>query len=124
MATKGINKSFDVDFAHCNCVGTKHALTGLQVVSVQWKRTDKDPNGRVRFQCQRCKMKWSMNNVRTMGSGLNLDANHPEEIKRRRAIPYFYETVAVNHYAIGSQSPGTFPGAPAGRINSGKAGHA
>lgn len=69
----------------------------MQVVPVKWKRTDNNPNGRVRFQCMRCKHSWSMNNIRTLGGGLHIDESHPEEVKRRRKIsPYYNEDVAVN----------------------------
>lgn len=94
---RGVIKAFDVDFAHCECKGTVHEAANMQVVSVKWKRTDNDPNGRVRFQCQRCKKSWSMGNVRSRGTGIVLYAAHPEEVKRRKRIHPEYDTyVAVN----------------------------
>jgi hypothetical protein len=95
--TKGTIKTFDVDFAHCDCKGTPNKKICMMVIPIKWKRTDKSPNGRVRFTCMRCKTSWSMNNISKAGSGIALDANHPEERARRKAIhPDYDHAVAVN----------------------------
>ena len=111
---KNTNRSFDVDFSPCNCLGTKYKNTGLMVISVKWKRTDSNPDGRVRFQCMRCKESWSMDNIKSIGGiGFRLDSNHPEEVDRRDAISSRYnELIAVN---IGSMR--TTVGTCSGRIS-------
>jgi hypothetical protein len=94
---KNTLRSFDVDFSPCDCKGTVHVATRMQVISVRWKRTDKHPHGRVRFQCMRCKTSWSMNNIKGGATTIKLDAGHPEEIKRRKAIhKYYNDVIAVN----------------------------
>lgn len=107
-------RAFDVDFSPCECRGTLHKTTRLQVIAVRWKRTDKRPSGRVRFQCMRCKHSWSMNNIKPMGTGIILDAGHPEEIIRRNKISDDYDTKIAVNLGGPSQSPGGFPG---GEVN-------
>lgn len=115
--SKGTIRCFDVDFAHCDCVGTRNRATDMQVIPIKWKRTDSDPNGRVRFQCMRCKQTWSMNNIRRKGSGIELDCSHSEEIARRMDIdPDYNELIAVN-VGGAAQSPGSFPGVYSGRAS-------
>ncbi len=91
--TSGTNRSFDVDFAHCDCEGTKHK-SGLFVIAVRWKRKS---NGKARFQCMRCKQSWSVADTTMSMEGPWLDANHPQERERRRSIhPDFDHVLAVN----------------------------
>lgn len=86
-------RAFDVDFAHCTCMGTRHK-SGILVIAVRWKRK---PCGKTRFQCMRCKTTWSMDNVALEGKRLMLDQSHPQERARRFAIdPDFNHVLAVN----------------------------
>lgn len=97
--TKGTMRAFDVDFAHCSCEGTVHKQTRMRIIPVRWKRKS---SGQTRFQCMRCKQSWSMNDVPAFGGGLVLDATHPEEVARRRAIHQHYNEVVAVNINIGS----------------------
>ena len=109
---KNTLRSFDVDFSPCDCKGTKHSASRMQVIPIKWKRTDNNPHGRVRFQCMRCKQSWSMDNIKGGATTIKLDAGHPEEIARRAKVHKYYdEVIAVNLGGSGSQSPGFSPGA-------------
>lgn len=106
---KGTIRAFDVDSSPCACLGTKHKMSRLQVIAVRWKRTDNDPNGRVRFQCMRCKTTWSKEHVKRAGSGIHMDGNDPEEKARRKVIhPDYDKVIAVN--LGGSPGQANFPG--------------
>lgn len=86
-------RAFDVDFAHCECKGTRHK-SGVFVIAVRWKRKS---CGKTRFQCMRCKTAWSMSEVALLSGRLVLDASHPQERKRRQEIhPNFNHVMAVN----------------------------
>lgn len=94
MSRSGTIRAFDVDFARCECEGTRHQKSGLWVIAVRWKRK---PCGKTRFSCMRCKGTWSMNDIPLHGDGISVGADHPEEIARRYAIdPDFNLMLAVN----------------------------
>jgi len=114
---KGTCKSFDVDFAPCDCKGTRHQTSQMQVIAVKWKQTTKD---RVRFQCQRCKKSWVMSGIRFKGSGIILDASNPEEIKRRSKIKDYYQTTVNLGPRSNSFNAEDFPGqrTSTGRVGS------
>ena len=114
--TRGTIRAFDVDFAQCECKGTLHQRSGMQVVAVKWKRTDKDPNGRVRFQCMRCKTAWSMNNVAASGDSILLDPRHPEEVARRLSIDTYYD----DYVAVNTRQRGDVLGTCSGRVSCSK----
>lgn len=118
---KNTIRSFDVDFAPCDCEGTKNIATRMQVIAVRWKRTDKNPNGKMRFQCMRCKTSWSMNNV-PGGTKPSFNASHPEEVKRRAAIsPDYNQRIAVN-LGIRTNTSAHFRGVLSGRASCRKPG--
>ena len=57
--TNGLIRSFAADQAPCNCDGMPYKQTGLMAISVKWKLSGKNPSGKVRFQCVRCKTRWN-----------------------------------------------------------------
>lgn len=104
----GLIQSFDVDFSPCACPGEKTvSKTSFLVIPVSWHRTDDKPRGAIEFQCQTCSHTWALKAVRSAGGGIQLDASHPEEVARRRAIPDF-ERTTVNLFE-GHRDKG-FPG--------------
>lgn len=93
VITSDTLRAFDVDFAHCACEGTPHK-SGIWVIAVRWKRK---ACGKTRFQCMRCKTRWSMDNIAMEGNRLVLDRSNPQERARRASIdPDFNRLLAVN----------------------------
>ena len=61
--TNGLIKAFDVNEAPCMCEGTEVQDTYINVIPVRWRFTSKNTAGKIRFQCMRCKHRWTRTNV-------------------------------------------------------------
>jgi hypothetical protein len=70
---------FATDFAPCGC--RTHWFTDISCTRVKWHVRDR----RYRLRCLSCGKRWSRAVVSWVGTGLNLNAEHPEEQARRAA---------------------------------------
>lgn len=78
--------NFDSELTLCGC--SDHAWQGVRCTQVSWRvvRSRDDGVRRYRLRCLLCGKRWRRTVPRAAhGSGLNLDAGHPEERERTAA---------------------------------------
>lgn len=72
-------ETFDTKFAPCRCVTGRHG--GVPITEASYELSDWG----ARFECLNCGCRWGLKNVRAYhGGGLDLRADHPSEVARRR----------------------------------------